>query len=155
MMFFLAESLVFGLVGSVAGYLIGQTLSLYIAHFHLFNLNLNYSSMSVTVVIFLTIATVLLSTVYPAIMAARAAVPSGQRRWSLPKPTGDQIHVQFPFSYDAARVLGVCAYFREFMRQNSEASTGKFLAQLGPIGLVKSGGGAGRRWGRQAGAGER
>jgi len=69
-------------------------------------------------------------------MAARAAVPSGQRRWSLPQPVGDEINVHFPFSYDADRVLGVCAYLRDYMRQNSEASTGKFLAKLGPVGRV-------------------
>ena len=69
-------------------------------------------------------------------MAARAAVPSGQRRWSLPQPDGDQIHINFPFSYDPKRVLGVCAYLREYMHQNSEASTGKFLAHLGPVGRV-------------------
>lgn len=141
MMFFLAESFVFGVVGSVAGYLIGQTLSLVVTRF-IPTLNLNYSSLSVMVVIFLTIATVLLSTVYPAVMAARAAVPSGQRRWSLPQPDGDQIHIHFPFSYDAERVLGVCAYLRDYMRQNSEASTGKFLAKLGPVGHVPIAGGA-------------
>ncbi|MCE9592249.1 MAG: FtsX-like permease family protein [Planctomycetes bacterium] len=140
MMFFLAESFVFGVVGSVAGYLIGQTLSLIVTRL-IPGLNLNYSSLSVMVVIFLTIATVLLSTVYPAMMAARAAVPSGQRRWSLPQPQGDQIHVHFPFCYDAERVLGVCAYLRDYMKQNSEASTGKFLAKLGTVGRVPMSGG--------------
>lgn len=136
MVFFLAESLVFGLVGSVAGYLIGQSLSLLFTRLNV-PLNLNYSSLSVMVVIFLTIATVLLSTVYPAMMAARAAVPSGQRRWSLPQPKGDEIHVNFPFSYDATRVAGVCAYLQDYMQQNSEASTGTFLSRavaLGPVG---------------------
>ncbi len=137
MVFFLAESLVFGLVGSVAGYLIGQTLSLIITHFNLIkDLNLNYSSLSVVLVIFLTIGTVLLSTIYPAMMAARAAVPSGQRRWSLPQPIGNEIYVQFPFSYDGSRVLGVCAYLRDYMKQNSEASTGQFLAKVGAVGRV-------------------
>lgn len=137
MVFFLAESLVFGMVGSVAGYLIGQTLSLVIAHFNLIkDLNLNYSSLSVVLVIFLTIGTVLLSTIYPAMMAARAAVPSGQRRWSLPQPVGNEIYVQFPFSYDGSRVLGVCAYLRDYMKQNSEASTGQFLAKVGAVGRV-------------------
>jgi hypothetical protein len=136
MVFFLAESLVFGLVGSVAGYLIGQALSLFITYTNILDINLNYSSLSVMVVIFLTISTVLLSTVYPAMMAARAAVPSGQRRWSLPQPQGDQIVIKFPFIYDAKRVLGVCAYLRDYMLQNSEASTGKFLAKLGPVGMV-------------------
>ncbi len=135
-MFFLAESLVFGMIGAVAGYLIGQAVSLFITTFNLLELNLNYSSTSVLVVIFLTIATVVLSTVYPALMAARAAVPSGQRRWALPQPEGDEITVQFPFSYDGDRVLAVCAYLRDYMQQHAEASTGSFLAQLGPLGRV-------------------
>ena len=136
MIFFLAESLVFGIVGSIAGYLIGQVMSIGLTRFNLIELNLNYSSLAVIVVIFLTIGTVLASTIYPAVMAARAAVPSGQRRWSLPRPEGDQIKVDFPFSYDTSHVLGVCAYLYEYMEQNSEASTGKFLARAGPIGFV-------------------
>ena len=136
MVFFLAESLVFGMVGAVAGYLIGQILSVVIAALFPGFLNLNYSSLSVMVVIFLAIGTVLASTIYPAVMAARAAVPSGQRRWSLPQPEGDEITVKFPFSYDAERVLGICAYLRDYMHQNSEASTGNFLARLGPVGTV-------------------
>jgi len=140
MMFFLAESFVYGIIGSVAGYLIGQALSLVLAQS--IGLNLNYSSLSVIFVIFLSIGTVLLSTLYPAAMAARAAVPSGQRKWSIPRPEGDQIHVKFPFSYDAGRVLGACCYLHEFMQQNSEASTGKFLAGIGPVGRVPSDQGA-------------
>jgi hypothetical protein len=135
MMFFLAESLVFGMIGSVAGYLIGQILAIIFTKLNV-GLNLNYSSLSVMVVIFLAIATVLISTIYPAMMAARAAVPSGQRKWSLPPTEGDEMSIKFPFSYDAERVLGVCAYLRDFMKQNSEASTGSFLAELGPIGRV-------------------
>lgn len=136
MVFFLAESLVFGLVGSVAGYFIGQFLSIILSQF--IAINLNYSSLAVMVVIFMTIGTVLLSTLYPAMMAARAAVPSGQRRWSLPKPDGDEIHLRFPFSYDANRVLGVCSWLNDYMEQNSEASTGKFLAKAIRFGLVPS-----------------
>ncbi len=137
MMFFLAESLVFGMIGSVAGYLIGQVLAIVFTKLDV-GLNLNYSSLSVMVVIFLAIATVLISTIYPAMMAARAAVPSGQRKWSLPPTEGDEMAIKFPFSYDAARVLGVCAYMRDYMKQNSEASTGSFLAEIGPVGRVGS-----------------
>jgi len=136
MVFFLAEAMVFGLVGSVAGYFIGQVLSIGIGNF--LDINLNYSSLSVMVVIFLTIATVMLSTLYPATLAARAAVPSGQRKWSLPKPEGDEIYLKFPFSYDSRRVLGVCAYLDDFMQQNSEASTGKFLSKRLAVGKVTS-----------------
>ncbi len=136
MIFFVAESLVFGLVGSVSGYLIGQILSVLITSTGWLDLNLNYSSMAVMVVIFLTMGTVLLSTLYPAMIAARAAVPSGQRRWSAPAPDGDELTVTFPFSFDASRILGVCAYLRAFIQENTDASTGKFLAKIGPVGLT-------------------
>lgn len=136
MVFFLAEALVFGLVGAVAGYFIGQGLSVIVGQF--VEINLNYSSLSVMVVIFLTISTVMLSTLYPAALAARAAVPSGQRKWSLPRPEGDEISLKFPFSYDSRRILGICAFLNDFMQQNSEASTGKFLAKLRAIGRVPS-----------------
>ena len=135
-MFFFAESLVFGLVGSVAGYLIGQCLSLVFARLDLIELNLNYSSLSVLMVIFLAIATVMLSTIYPAVMAARSAVPSGEGHWSMPQPEGDQIQIRFPFSYDPSRVLAVLAYLQEYMNHNSEASSGEFLATMGPLGRV-------------------
>jgi hypothetical protein len=130
MTFFLAESLVFGVVGAVGGYLIGQVLSVGASHF--FELDLNYSSLSMMFVIFLIVVTVLLSTIYPASVAAKAAVPSGQRRWSLPVPSDEHIHLQFPFRYEPNRVCGVCAYLHDFMEANSEASTGKFLARLRP-----------------------
>lgn len=136
MVFFLAEALVFGLVGSVAGYFIGQFLSVLLSPF--IDINLNYSSLAVMVTIVMTIGTVLLSTLYPAMMAARAAVPSGQRRWSLPRPEGDEIHLRFPFSYDPRRILGVCSWLNDFMEQNSEASTGKFLAHARAFGRVPS-----------------
>jgi len=98
--FFVAEALVFGLVGSVSGYLIGQALGRVIVEFHwLPGVNLNYSSMAVMVVIFAAIGTVIISTVYPAFLATRASVPSGQRRWKLPAPAGDELWLDFPFSF--------------------------------------------------------
>lgn len=127
MTFFLAEALVFGLVGAFGGYLVGQVLSLGLGQF--LDLNLNYSSLSVVAVIFLSVLTVLASTIYPALLAARSAVPSGQRKWSLPKPEGDVLKLQFPFIYNVDSARGVCAYLHANMVQNSEASTGKFLAR--------------------------
>ena len=100
--FFVAEALVFGLVGSVAGYLIGQGLAQVIVHFHwLPGVNLNYSSMAVMVVIFAAIGTVIISTLYPAFIATRASVPSGQRRWKLPAPVGDELLAGLPVQLTA------------------------------------------------------
>jgi hypothetical protein len=136
--FFVAEAVVFGLVGSVAGYLIGQGLSQAIVAFKLLpGVNLNYSSMAVMLVIFASIATVVVSTLYPAYVATRAAVPSGQRRWKLPTPDGDELHLKFPFSFNEDQLAGVCAFLHQFMDLNSEASTGKFIAQDARFGTVR------------------
>ena len=135
--FFVAEAVVFGLIGSVAGYLIGQGLAQVIVHFHwLPGVNLNYSSMAVMLVIFAAIVTVVVSTLYPAYIATRAAVPSGQRRWKLPPPVGDELQLDFPFSYGEQQLPGVLAYLQAFMDLNSEASSGRFLAQDARFGFV-------------------
>jgi len=128
--FFVAEAVVFGLIGSVAGYLIGQALAQIIAYAGWLPDNkLNFSSMAVILVILAAMFTVVVSTLYPAYVATRAAVPSGQRRWKLPPPSGDEFWLDFPFSYNREILPGVLSYLRAFLDLNSEASSGKFLAQ--------------------------
>ncbi len=132
--FFLAEALVFGVVGAVAGYLVGQSLSKIIVAFGWMSaVNMNYSSLTVIMVIFMAIATVLVSAIYPALLATRAAVPSGKRKWALPIPEGDEMKVDFPFSYDEERVLAVLGYLYSYFELNSEASSGRFVAE--PLGF--------------------
>jgi hypothetical protein len=136
--FFVAEALVFGVIGSVAGYLVGQGAGRAIIYFHwLPGVVPNFSSMAVMVVILAAIATVILSTLYPAFVATRAAVPSGQRRWKLPAPQGDVVTLDFPFSYGEDQLPGVFAFLSAFMDLNSEVSSGQFLAQDERFGTVR------------------
>ncbi|MDD5708065.1 MAG: FtsX-like permease family protein, partial [Kiritimatiellae bacterium] len=129
--FFLAESFVYGIIGSVGGYLIGQALSLIIAWTGwIGDLNFNYSSLSVAYVILFTIAIVLLSTLYPAMAATKAAVPSGKRTWSLPPHDGRVMRVRFPFIYQERVAVGVLAYLREYFDRFSEASIGDMIASF-------------------------
>jgi len=135
--FFVAEAIVFGLVGAVSGYVIGQGLALLISYYNwLPGMPLNYSSMAVIGVIFASIVTVIVSTLYPAYVATRASVPSGQRRWKLPAPDGDELLLDFPFSFSESQLPGVCAFLHAFMDLNSEASSGQFLAQDARFGFV-------------------
>ena len=128
-MFFLAESFVYGVLGSVGGYLIGQVLSITLNQFGWAkDINLNYSSLSVAYVILFTIAIVLLSTLYPAIVATKSAVPSGKRKWSLPPHDGHEMRVVFPFIYHPRIAEGVLGYLREYFGRFSEASIGDLIA---------------------------
>ena len=130
-LFFLAEAFVYGVLGSVGGYLIGQLLSLAIVKFDLIQgINLNFSSLSVVYVILFTITVVLLSTLYPAVVATRAAVPSGKRKWALPETDGHNMAIVFPFIYQPSLACGVLAYLEEYFARFSEASVGDLIASL-------------------------
>ncbi len=130
-MFFLAEAFVYSVIGSIGGYLIGQCTSIVLTRTHLVSeINLNFSSLSVVYVILFTIAVVLLSTIYPSIVATRAAVPSGKRKWSLPAHDGKVMHVVFPFIYHEELIHGINAYLDEYFSRFTEASFGDLIANL-------------------------
>ncbi len=130
-LFFLAESFVYGVIGSVGGYLIGQFLSLALNRFGLVSdIHLNFSSLSVAYVILFTLSVVLLSTLYPAAVATKAAVPSGKRKWSLPPNDGTTMTVVFPFIYQPALLPGIMRYLEDYFGQFTEASTGDLIARL-------------------------
>ncbi|OGV66249.1 MAG: hypothetical protein A3K19_03785 [Lentisphaerae bacterium RIFOXYB12_FULL_65_16] len=128
-LFFLAEAFVYSVIGSVGGYLIGQVLTITLTKFHLVRgINLNFSSLGVVYVILFTIAVVLLSTLYPAMVATRTAVPSGKRKWSLPPNDGNRMQIVFPFIYQPGLVTGVLAYLAEYFARFTEASVGELIA---------------------------
>lgn len=130
-LFFLAEALVYSVIGAVGGYLIGQILTLTIDHFNLVpGLNLNFSSLSVVYVILFTIAIVLLSTLYPAVVATREAVPSGKRKWSLPDHEGGTMSIEFPFIYQPSKIVGLMGYLQEYFSRFGEASVGEMIVHL-------------------------
>ena len=128
-LFFLAESFVYGVIGAVGGYLIGQLLSMGVNALGLVKgINFNYSSLSVAYVIMFTIAIVLLSTIYPAMAAVRTAVPSGKRTWSMPAHEGNLMEIVFPFIYQPKIASGVLAYLREYFANFTEISIGDLIA---------------------------
>ncbi|MDD3725697.1 MAG: FtsX-like permease family protein, partial [Candidatus Ratteibacteria bacterium] len=73
---FLAESMVYAVIGSVVGYLLGQVVvKILMATGLLRGLVLNYSSLSAVFATLIIFITVILSTLYPARKAAQMAVP--------------------------------------------------------------------------------
>ncbi|NQT94576.1 MAG: FtsX-like permease family protein, partial [Lentisphaerae bacterium] len=127
--FFLAEAFVYSVIGSVGGYLLGQVLSIGLNKFGLVSdINLNFSSLSVVYVILFTISIVLLSTIYPAYVATKAAVPSGKRKWSMPSHDGNRMHVAFPFIYRERLLPGIMNYLQSYFSRFTEASMGELVA---------------------------
>ena len=130
-MFFLAESFVYSVIGSVGGYLIGQMMTIFLTRTGLITeINLNFSSLSVVYVILFTVGVVLLSTIYPSIVATKAAVPSGKRKWSLPATDGNTMDVVFPFIYQPELITGIMGYLADYFARFTEASFGDLIATL-------------------------
>jgi len=127
---FLAEAAVFATLGAVLGYLIGQVATLVLAKTGLLaGMFLNYSSLSAVWSTMVVMATVMLSTLYPAKKAADLAVPDVTRRWKIPDPKGDEWVFDFPFTMSGKEVLGMHTYLAKVFDTYTEGSTGGFVAE--------------------------
>jgi len=124
---FLAESCVYANIGAVLGYLIGQVLGSVLSKSGLMpGLELNYSSMSAVGVTLIVVATVILSTLYPARKAAEMAVPDVERKWKLPEPEGDEMQIRLPFMLTGGDSKACSAFLVEFFEAYVDYTGGEF-----------------------------
>lgn len=127
---FVAEACVFAVIGVTLGYILGQGLGKVLIWLDLLEgMNLNYSSMSAILSSLLVMGVVLLSTIYPARVAAQSAVPDTVRRWSPPPAEGDRWEFEFPFMVGEAEVVGLCGFLANYFNAYSEESIGDFYAE--------------------------
>ena len=128
-MLFLAEAAALGTIGVVAGYIFGQGFATVLSWTHFLpDVALNYSSVSAIVTMGMVLGVVMLSALWPARAATRVAAPSLQRDWKLPKPVGDLLAVDLPFTVNESAAKGVCAFVAEFLISTSQSGTGRFTA---------------------------
>jgi len=127
---FIAESSVYATIGAIFGYLIGQISAKIITMNDLLpGLALNYSSTSAVVATIVVIVVVLLSTLYPAHVAARSSVADQGRKMRIPRPTGDNWKFDFPFTVSRREGLGLTSFIKDFFDENDEESGVKFAAE--------------------------
>jgi hypothetical protein len=127
-LFFLSEAFVYGILGSVGGYLTGQLLAMGVQALGLVQgVSVNFSSMMVAYAILFSIGLVLLSTLYPARVATRTAVPSGKLHWELPPHDGRTMNLSLPFIYRPALAGGVMDYLDGYFRECTEQAFGDLL----------------------------
>ncbi len=129
-MLFFAEASIYAVVGGMGGYLLGQTAAKLFAwlgrigNFHV--PAMNFSSMNAIATLFIVMGVVLLSTLYPALKAARSANPGIQRAWRLPPPVGDVYDIRFPFTVSEYDWSGIVSYLKEYFDGFTDASVGSF-----------------------------
>ena len=133
-MLFFAESCIYAVLGGLGGYLLGQAfvavLTFLSTHYGIVRVpNVNYSSSTAIVTILIVMATVLLSTVYPAIKASRSANPGVTRSWKIPRPQGDLHKIVFPFTVSVYDMKGIVSFLKEHFDSHNDISLGHFSAQ--------------------------
>ncbi len=127
---FMAEAMVFAIIGAVLGYLVGQSATLLLTRYDLLGgMFLNYSSLSAISSTLMVMGTVVLSTLYPAHKAASMSVPDVTRRWQFPDPDGDDWRFDFPFTLGKTDALGSCAYLHRVFSSYGEGSIGDFMTE--------------------------
>jgi len=145
---FVAEAVVYAIIGVTLGYIMGQGLGKVLIYFNLLQgMNLNYSSWSAIVSSLLVMGVVLLSTIYPAKIAAKSSVPDTVRRWIPPDPDGDRWEFEFPFMVSEAEVRGLCGFLANYFNSYSEESIGDFYAEK--VRIVAEDGRTGTEYGVQ------
>jgi len=143
---FLAEACVFAILGGIAGYIIGQIVTKGLSAVGLLGgLTLNYSSLASVMATAVVMLTVVLSTLYPARMASRMAVPDVTRKWVLPKPDGDSWHFDFPFTVSGKEVTGLYVFFRYYFAAFEEQSVGRFYTTNTALSALEESGEKGYR----------
>jgi len=124
---FVAESFVVAIVGVVLGYLLAQVVSATLLSLGaLKGLSLNYSSSAAVGACIIVMAAVMISTIYPARKASELAVPDVTRRWKLPRPDGDLMVFDFPFTVGATDLIGMFTYLTELFKAFRDSSIGSF-----------------------------
>ncbi|HUW58338.1 MAG TPA: ABC transporter permease, partial [Planctomycetota bacterium] len=125
---FLAESCVYAVMGAISGYLLGTVVGKVVSVLAIPGLTLNYSSLSAVFSTLVVMATVVLSTLYPAKMAANMSVPDVTRQWKFPPPEGDVWRFDFPFTVASKGVLGLFVFLDNYFDGYKEESIGSFYA---------------------------
>lgn len=145
---FVAEALVYAVLGVTLGYLLGQGLGRVLAWAGVLGaVTLNYSSMAAVFSCVLVMAVVFLSTWYPARLAARSAVPDVMRRWRPPPPGGDRWEFRFPFMVGRGEVLGICGFLYNLFDGYRDESIGTYYVRQ--VRVVQVGSGDGREYALQ------
>jgi hypothetical protein len=129
---FLVEASIYAVIGGMGGYMLAQVISDGLGFLSRCGLvaqpDMNFSSMTAVLTILLVMATVLISAIYPALVASRAAMPGGGNNFVIPEPTGDRLEIPFPFTVAARDVIGLLAYLRHYIHGHTEASVGCFTS---------------------------
>ncbi|MBN2309785.1 MAG: ABC transporter permease, partial [Candidatus Hydrogenedentes bacterium] len=129
---FLVEAAVFAIIGVMAGYVLGQSVS-WVVHALdvplLAALDLNYSSLAGVGSCVLVMLMTLASAYYPSRKATEIGVPDIERRWKLPATKEAAITLEMPFTVSPVEAQGLVAFLKEYLDSHVDVSVGSFYVE--------------------------
>ena len=133
---FMAEACVYAVVGTVGGYLLAQGVGTGIRVFGLTaGITMNYSSISGIVVCLIIMATVFISSLFPARMAARLAAPAETMTRRRTTTEGDVMELELPFTFNRRDRVAIMPYFMDWFDNFGEGSSGLFFCSPPQCGI--------------------
>ena len=127
---FVAEALVYAVVGTVAGCLMAQGVGrLLLALGVTAGMDINFASLTTVYASLAIAAATLLSTLYPAMAAMDIAKPADNAGWTLPPPDADgRLAITLPFTFTHRDRIAVLAFFHKYFDSLGEGSAGVFFS---------------------------
>jgi cell division protein FtsX len=125
---FMAEALVYAVVGALLGYLLSQATGRALTALHLTGgMNMEYSSLETIYASLAIMGAVLLSTLLPARDAARLASPTDSPPVQVPRTDQDLVEFALPFTFTPHDRVAVVSYFHRWLDANGSGSSGPFF----------------------------
>lgn len=133
---FLAEALVYAVVGVVGGYLVAQGVGALINNLDLLaGLTMNYSSLSGIVVALVIILVVIVSAMFPARMASRLAAPAESMTRHRESSEQGVMELELPFTFNKRDRVAIIPYFMTWFEGYGEGSAGDFFCSPPEAGI--------------------
>ena len=113
---FFSEACVYAIVGGILGYILSLAINHVVSFFYPGTLIQNFGSSQVVNALLLSMASMIVSTLYPMYKASKSVVPSLERVWRIPtSPVGDHWTIPYPFfATTEEEVKGIMAYLHEY-----------------------------------------
>jgi len=124
---FLAEAIVYALIGGLVGYVISMAFC-NLAEIMIPGIALNYSSSWVFSSLGLAMLSAILASLYPAFLSSRIVTPSMERVWKIPtKPSGDVWEIPMPFHVETdLEAKAMLIFLKEFMSAHASRDAADF-----------------------------
>ncbi len=136
---FLAEAVVYAVVGAMLGYLLSQGVGRILTEIGLTGgMNLTFTSIATIYASLAIGVVVILSTWFPARDAMRIAAPAEDSGWDIPEPDGNAMEFDLPFTFSAWERIAVLEFVYRFLRENGEGSAGRFLAGMPTFTVIET-----------------